>query len=32
LAAEKLETFSGSINLGTGIRTSVKEIVAIAEM
>jgi UDP-glucose 4-epimerase len=31
LAVEKLGTFSGSINLGTGIGTSVKEIVAIAE-
>lgn len=31
LALEKLETFSGSINLGTGVPTSVREIVAAAE-
>ncbi|GHS89248.1 UDP-glucose 4-epimerase GalE [Campylobacterota bacterium] len=31
LALEKLADFSGAINLGTGVGTSVKEIIAIAE-
>ena len=31
LALEKLERFSGSINLGTGVKTSVKEIISAAE-
>ena len=31
LALEKLDTFSGYVNLGTGVKTSVKDIIAAAE-